>query len=253
MGSTAVEMNKAKELCERETLASMCEQLASGFRMEGHAHEVTVSDFAIDRTEVTVETYGRCVSAGACAAPGFAPFDMRFDRPELPVTHVSWEDATRYCAWQHGRLPTEAEWEYAARGTARRTFPWGNVYGSRLANHGSLAFDNTDASDGYSGLAPVGSYPSGATPGGILDLAGNAAEWVADWFDVDDSGHGYAQGPGVNPKGPTGGLLHVFRGGSYQDGGYALRSAARALVLGGHPMIAQRSPGIGFRCAYDKD
>ena len=96
---------------------------------------------------------------------------------------ITFDDAKRYCAFRGGRLPTEAEFERAARGPARRAYPWGQNYNPKLSNHGRLGVDTTDPNDGFSELAPVGSFPDGATPEGILDLAGNAAEWTADAFE----------------------------------------------------------------------
>ena len=215
------------------------------FRAEGHSHEVALTPYELDRTEVTVAAYERCVSAGACPPSGTAPGDPRFDRPTLPVVNVRWDDARSYCAWAGGRLPTEAEWEFAARGPRGRDFPWGNLWNPHLANHGSLAHDPTDGTDGYLYLAPVGSFPDGATPTGLLDMAGNAAEWVSDLFDLDDGGFGYPAASAVNPKGPTTGAYHVARGGSWGDGAAWLRSAARSVSS------AHRSPQIGVRCAYD--
>jgi formylglycine-generating enzyme required for sulfatase activity len=187
----------------------------------------------------------RCVAASACSPPSFAAGDPRYDVDEFPVTSVTWEDASSYCRWVGGRLPTEAEWELAARGYSNNTFPWGKIYSPRLANHGAFADDPTDGRDGFIGLAPVGSFPDGATPTGLLDMAGNASEWVADWYDRDEQQFGYKRGAQTNPKGPPYGQLgHVIRGGSYRDGAHWLRAAARYAST-----FAARE--VGFRCAAD--
>jgi formylglycine-generating enzyme required for sulfatase activity len=249
MGSTASEMVRAVKLCEHEPWGARCggprDEVGPWIRAEGNAHEVTLNDFEVDRTEVTVQRYGRCVAAGACAPPAFPSGDARYDRPELPVTHVRWEDAVAYCTFIGGRLPTEAEWEHAARGRAGHTFPWGDLYNAHLANHGAWADDPTDGRDGFVGLAPVGSFPDGATATGLLDMAGNAAEWVFDFYDRDDEGYGYGRGAVVNPKGPPYGPFgHVIRGGSFRDAAHWLRTAARRA-------FPYSSREIGFRCAYD--
>ncbi len=247
MGSTPVSMQKALTLCRKETLRSFCDdrRITSRFRAEGESHSVGLDPYEIDRTEVTVEAYGRCVSSGACSPPGYTPGDARFDAPTLPVVLVRWEDAQAFCAFAQGRLPTEAEWEFAARGPRLREFPWGDTYNPRLANHGSFAPDTDDLTDGFAAVAPVGSFPDGRTPQGLLDLAGNAAEWVADFYDVTDAGFGYAPISIMNPKGPATGSHHVVRGGSYADGAAWLRTAARGTIS------ELRSPHVGFRCAYD--
>jgi formylglycine-generating enzyme required for sulfatase activity len=252
MGSTREDLDQALSLCRGEVYETQCIQLRPEFIAERYAHEVTVSSFELDRTEVTVSEYLRCVAAEACEPPSFAPSDARYARGDLPVTHVRWEDATAYCAWAHGRLPTEAEWEYAARGSEDRIFPWGNVYNRHLSNHGSLAADATDASDGFIGLAAVGSFPDGATPLGILDMAGNAAEYVSDFFDLDDTGAGYPASSQVNPKGPPTGVFHVVRGGSYLSPAAWLRGATRGIQgEPTEPAGLARSPATGFRCAAD--
>lgn len=250
MGSTPQEMQEAMQLCAREPYGQACQrggelvwEPALAIRAEGHAHEVTLDDFDIDVTEVTVSKYMRCVSASACSPPAFVPGDSRYDHPDFPVTHVTWQDATDYCAWVGGRLPTEAEWELAARGHVNNTFPWGKVYNPHLCNHGSFAADPTDGRDGFLGLAPVGSFPDGATATGLLDMAGNAAEWVFDFYERDEQQFGYHRGAVTNPKGPPFGALgHVIRGGSYRDGAHWMRAAARRAST-----FAERE--VGFRCA----
>jgi formylglycine-generating enzyme len=256
MGSSSSEMREALALCARRhpPAARRCEEWVGPFlRAEGYVHEVTLSDFDIDATEVTVAMYARCVAVSACALAGFPAGDPRYDRPDLPVTHVRWEDAQGYCAWRSGRLPTEAEWERAARGPLGSTFPWGDLYNPRLANHGSRVVpglgalvedDPSDARDGFVGLAPVGSFPDGVTRSGLFDMGGNAAEWVSDFYDLDEEHYGYPRGAQVNPTGPPFSPYgHVVRGGSYRDDGHWLRSAARRFEQ-------HASREIGFRCAY---
>jgi formylglycine-generating enzyme len=246
MGSTPSEMVSAVKLCEHEPLGVKCsDDVGPWIRAEGHAHEVTLVDFELDRTEVSVRGYSRCVSAGACSPASYPHGDARFDQPDFPVTHVRWEDAATYCTWIGGRLPTEAEWEMAAGGRAGHNFPWGDVYNPHLTNHGAWADDPSDARDGFAGLAPIGSFPDGATPTGLLDMAGNASEWVADWYDRDEEGYGYSRGAQVNPKGPSFGAFgHALRGGSYRAAAHWHRTAARRAWP-----FASRD--IGFRCAYD--
>lgn len=244
MGSTPLEMQLAANACQNEVGRDDCALLLQALRAEGHIHEVELSPYDLDRTEVTVEDYDRCVSAGACAAPGFSRTDPRFARPRLPVTHVSFDDARSYCAFAGGRLPTEAEFELAARGPEGRRYPWGRLWNTHLANHGALAVDATDARDGFAGLAEVGSFPDGATPQGILDLAGNVEEWVSDFFLVDGDGFGYSGAKEIDPKGPPTGTGHVLRGGSYHSPPFLVRGAARGRTL------STRASDIGFRCAY---
>ncbi len=249
MGSAPGAMVRALELCGKEVFESQChdDEVIAMVRAEGDAHQVTLSAFALDRTEVTVGDYERCASAGPCAPAEIPPGAPDFSRPELPITHVRWEDAVTFCHWAGGRLPSEAEWEYAARGTEGREFPWGNAYNAHLANHGAGDQDRTDATDGYLGLAPVGSFIDGATPLGLLDMAGNVAEWVDDTFEVDDAGRlvGYAPDPVVDPRPKASGALHIVRGGSFRDSPMWLRTAARDTTS------LARPAWVGFRCAGD--
>ncbi len=264
MGATPMEMLGGVQLCQREPLGALVVPLVDSshvthnrsahcdvlrFEIEGIAHPVTISAFWMDRTEVRVADYMRCVSAGVCNAPGFSPSDARFSRPDLPVVLVAWDDARDYCSFAKGRLPTEAEWEYAARGTVGRMFPWGNDWNPHLANHGSIALDPTDASDGFANLAPVGSFPDGKSPLGLLDMAGNAGEWVADLADADASDlfpEPYVPTPQINPM-ATGGGRRIIRGGSYLQGADSQRATARVIT---YP--TRRLPGVGFRCAANE-
>jgi formylglycine-generating enzyme required for sulfatase activity len=170
-------------------------------------HTIYLDAFWIDQTEVTNAQYQKCVETGACrAAAGTSGYDPE-GKPDHPV-EVTWSDAGSYCQWAGARLPTEAEWEKAARGTDGRTYPWGNArpdcsLATAFGKDGSCA----------TGAVPVGSTPAGASPYGALDMAGNAAEWVNDWFDYQY----YAQSPGRNPPGPESGTSRVVRGGNWDS------------------------------------
>src|SRR4051794_2017261 len=143
MGSDTAEIGWAVAACRREPVSEDCADVM--FANELEAHEVTLSAYRIDRTEVTVAAYARCVAAGRCGAPAFSEGGARFDRPDYPVTLVTWNDADAFCTFAGGRLPSEAEWERAARGGSRgaaaRRFPWGNVWDPRRANHGARSLD----------------------------------------------------------------------------------------------------------------
>jgi formylglycine-generating enzyme required for sulfatase activity len=229
MGSTEEEVLAALVRCKREPLPERCDETT--FQNETPPHREHVAGFWMARTEVTVAEYARCVAVGHCGPAGFEGGGRRFQQPTFPVTLVTFEDARRYCAFRGGRLPSEAEFERAARGPARRRYPWGQSYDERLSNHGRLGVDTSDASDGFAELAPVGSFPDGATPEGILDLAGNAAEWTADAFTPD-----YGSAPGTD---------RAVRGGSFSSSAAFLRGGAR---VGKSPET--REPTLGFRCVW---
>jgi formylglycine-generating enzyme required for sulfatase activity len=240
MGSTVPDVLEAVAECAREPHGHRCKEEL--FANELPQHRVKLSAYWLDRTEVTVADYRRCVELRRCDAPPYADGARRFDRPSFPVTLVRHQDAVAFCKFRRARLPTEAEFERAARGIKGRRYPWGTVYNSRAANHGRLGLDRSDKTDGFAELAPVGSFPAGRTPDGFVDLAGNAAEWVADRYAP-----GYADSATVDPRGPSGSGAtseRVIRGGSFSSPGPWLRGSARDSA---EP--DSRSPEVGFRCA----
>jgi len=176
--------------------------------------------FWIDKTEVTNEMYAACVNGGECRPPeanGSFTRNSYYDNPEYnnyPVIEISWEDARTYCEWTGRRLPTEAEWEKAARGTEGQTYPWGDQSPSEdLLNFSFNVGDTTE----------VGSYLAGASPYGALDMAGNVWEWTADWYDADY----YKDAPERNPQGPDTGGSRVLRGASWSNAARWVRAGIR--------------------------
>src|SRR5690606_19068513 len=168
------------------------------FVEESPARRIQLCSYGIDRTEGTNAAYGRCVRASECAPSRLRPGDERMTQPSHPVAGVTFAEAAAYCAFAGGRLPTEAEWERAARGDAPegRRFPWGDPYGSRLTNHGQ-GIASPDGVDGHRYAAPVASYPDGASPFGLYDMAGNVWEWTVDRFRP----RAYESGTSVDPVG----------------------------------------------------
>jgi formylglycine-generating enzyme required for sulfatase activity len=236
MGSTDDEVEAAIEQCNQDRENGECPR--SWYEDESPRHSVTLDGFWIDQTEVTNRQYQQCVEATDCAPPqrNESPSRVSYygnsQYDDYPVIWVSWYDAVAYCEWAKGRLPTEAEWEYAARGLDSQLYPWGDdTPNDTLLNY---AYNQRDT-------AEVGSYPSGASWAGALDMAGNVWEWVSDWY-ADDY---YATSPKENPMGPDRGDLKVLRGGGWDMKSTDVRTASRLTFV--NPVTADAT--FGFRCA----
>jgi sulfatase modifying factor 1 len=214
------------------------------FLDEQPRHRVYVSPFRIDRTEVSQRDYLRCVQHNACVPARVSDLDARLGQPEQPVTGVTFSEARRYCEWLGGRLPTEAEWERAARGDSLRRFPWGRQWNDRIANHG-LSGDRPSAQDGHDFAAPVGAFPDGKSPYGLLDMAGNVWELTADRY-AHDYYAAAAKAESIDPQGPREGDEIAIRGGSWRSPAYTLRVTQRAAIK-----RDDHRPDVGFRCAYN--
>ena len=213
---------------------------STGGDNERPVHTVHLDDFYIDRFEVTTTNYLAFLEATGGNprwAGNYRQFELTADGFALssveeanhPAVDVTWFGAAAYCVWAELRLPTEAEWEKAARGTDGRTYPWGE------------GLDDTRARFESNELTDVGSFPEGTSPYGVHDMAGNAWEWVADWFHLEY----YEESPRENPEGPLVGVAKVLRGGGWGEDAYLLRSTFRLRIL------PDESFGFGFRCARD--
>jgi formylglycine-generating enzyme required for sulfatase activity len=217
-------------------------------------HSVYLAAFWIDRTEVTNANFARCMADGACRPRVYGTeYGNHPAYQDYPALVYEVEDALAYCSWAGRRLPDEAEWEKAARGTDGRIFPWGDSLDCSRASYYDC--EETGTQDrrvdlppacGYRGecrTVPVDSYLSGASPYGALNMAGNAWEWVGDWYAPDY----YASSPASNPAGPESGAFRVRRGGGCTSLPQDLRVTARASGQPHHYFDGQ----MGFRCAMD--
>jgi len=202
-------------------------------------HEVTVSPFVVDRTEVSNAMYRVCVDCGYCTPPSrdgsFSGREPYYGNPEFddyPVIHVTWEQAMDYCSGLGKRLPTEAEWEFMARGAEDRLYPWGNDYPTwELVNASYFMGDTIRVTDQAAGM----------NPDGVLNLSGNVWDWIQDVYDQDY----YQVGPALDPQGPETGYSMVVRGGSFGSSLHNIKTYVR------NEMFALDSySNVGFRCAY---
>ena len=197
--------------------------------------QIRMQGFRIDRMEVTNLAYRACVDAKACDPTPFQS-DERLGLDDHPVVGVAYDDAARFCRWIGRRLPTEAEWEYAAKGTDLRKWPWVGAFDPKRSN-------SVQDGDFHGKTAPVNAYPTGVSPFGVIQMAGNAAEWVADYFHPT---YYRTSEDDADPKGPNSGRERVVRGGSYLDPMHLVRVSARRAKL---PTETDNS--IGLRCAAD--
>ncbi len=240
-------------------------------------HKVYLDGFWIDKTEVTVGMFRKFVEetgykTSAELKGGGKPWrdgPKEYEWPVVagidwlhpreagieaednhPVVQVSWEDAMAYAKWAGATLPTEAQWEKAARGPDERKFPWGNEFNGAYLNYGDITcpvkrWRDTEFNDGYAFTAPVGTYPRGASPYGVLDMSGNVWEWVLDWYDEDY----YGNSPYKNPPGPESGRVRAMRGGSWYDGNP--KEWVSCVIRHQNPPD-DRYEDVGFRCAVNE-
>jgi len=218
---------------------------------ESPAHTVYLDAYWIDRTEVTNAMYARCVSDGGCTPPALqsslerSAYYAEASCGGYPVIHVTWDQAQAYCIWAGRRLPTEAEWEKAGRGTEGRLYPWGDesptgAMANLCGNECRMEPRDPVIDDGFADTAPVGFFAEDVSPYGVLDMAGNVDEWVADRGQADY----YSVSPEINPSGPTRGDTRVIRGGVFAIIPRGARLTARSFLL-----PATSSEYTGFRCA----
>ena len=205
-----------------------------GYGGDAPVHSVNLSGYWIQQTKVTNRMYDQCVKAGVCSSPTQELGGPVFTNPEFashPVVGVNWDQAQAYCTWIQGSLPTEAQWEKAARGANGNTYPWGNI---------EPTCDLLNYSNCYGRTTNTNNYDAGKSPFGVFDMAGNAFEWVADWYDANY----YATSPADDPTGPTSGQYRGVRGSSFETAEEQVLTAIRRF---NEPNDSGRD--IGFRCA----
>jgi formylglycine-generating enzyme required for sulfatase activity len=225
-----------------------------GFTDEKPEHMVHLNSFWIAQTEVTNSMYRLCIDAAVCRRPSRTDYYSRdASSPEYPVVFVSWNDARTYCEWTGARLPTEAEWEKASRGENGLIYPWGNKFECQRGNFDDEVGEDVEVvdggpnCDGYNYIAPVGSFLSGKSIYGGLDMAGNVWEWVADWYG-DSYYFQYTKTSSPDPTGPSSGTRRVVKGGAWlNDRDVFFRASNRYSYP---PELVDDN--VGFRCAYSE-
>jgi formylglycine-generating enzyme required for sulfatase activity len=251
MGSSKEMVFAAKDMCNQamgKPAPGICTY--NTFMDEYPDHPVELSEFWIDQFEVSNRQYRLCLEAGACDPPkelGSFSRDTYFASPEYddhPVINLTYDMAAAYCSWVGARLPTEAEWEYAARGPEGFLFPWGNEFDTTKLNYcdsSCKGVSDPDYDDGFPDTAPVGVFPEGASWVGALDMAGNVREWVSDYYGY------FPNEKVIDPQGPNEGDSWVSKGGSWYDPVDNIRSTNR----GANTPDYWRHK-LGFRCVSDK-
>jgi formylglycine-generating enzyme required for sulfatase activity len=239
-GSFTMGDNAEDALAECQKYRLDCDKFDRFFKSASPPHKVDLSAFWIDQTEVTNTMYAKCVDAGKCDLPTSADHFGNSGYGSHPVVYVNWNMANAYCAYAGRRLPTEAEWEKAARGTDGRTYPWGKKVDCAFANYYGKGNGKTAC---IGDTTRVGSYESGKSPYGAYDMAGNVWEWVNDWFDDAY----YKNSPPTDPLGSATGESRVLRGGSFTSNFNYLRSAIRSWAS-----PAYSDNYVGFRCAVSQ-
>lgn len=209
----------------------------SGDADESPQRPIEVSPFFLELTPVTNAQYARFVEATGAREPSAASFQRDYYTavPDGPVVNVSWEEAQAYAEWAGRTLPTEAQWELAARGPSSLKWPWGNERGEK-----GVHFNGDGDADGFAGASPVGRFPAGASPYGLFDMAGNVWEWMADRYSASY----YRDAPEKDPPGPSSGSLRSLRGGAYTSDNDDVRAANRYRRPPG-----DRVDNVGFRTA----